>query len=286
VKTTEKGVKYLVHPSKISESVPKDAIPPLNSPNYISVELADTWINDDELVLAIEYKGRKRVYPLQIMIWHEIVNDEISGDPILITYCPLCGSGIAFERKIEGRVVEFGNTGSLYNSNLIMYDKETESYWTQIDGLAIIGNLTGTKLKPISIDTVVWRDWRNAHPDSQVLSQDTGYDRNYGKDPYGSYYENSYIPFPVENKDDRIHPKTVIFGIHVNDAFKAYREEDLKELGMIEDVVNGSSIYLGRDSAGVVKVTNLDTGEEIVKERDLWFAWYAFHPDTELYTLE
>ena len=173
IQVTDKGVKFIVDPNKvISGGPPKDGIPSIDNPKYVSVADADKWIEDNELVLAITYKGIKRVYPLQIMVWHEIVNDNISGDPILITYCPLCGSGIAYERTLDGEEVEFGTSGKLYNSNLVMYDRKTETYWTQIDGLAIIGELTGQKLIPISIDTVVWRDWKQEHPDSEVLSQD------------------------------------------------------------------------------------------------------------------
>ncbi len=185
---------------------------------------------------------------------------------------------------INGEVVEFGTSGKLYNSNLVMYDRKTDSYWSQIDGLAIVGELTGTKLTPLSIDTVVWRDWKNGHPDSEVLSQETGFSKSYGRDPYGNYYENSFVLFPVENEDDRIHPKTVVFGVEINSAFKAYREDDLKELKTIEDSVGGVKIKIERSDTGTVKVTNLETGDEIVKERGFWFAWYAFHPDTELYT--
>ncbi len=164
-----------------------------------------------------------------------------------------------------------------------MYDRKTESYWTQIEGLAIVGELTGTKLTSVTIDTVVWREWKKAHPDSLVLSQDTGFERSYGKDPYGSYYEDSFLFFTVEKRDDRLHPKTVVFGIEVNGVFKAYKEEDMKELKVIEDTVNGVKIKVERDDAGVVKITDHSTGEEIVKERDFWFAWYAFHPDTQLF---
>ena len=217
------------------------------------------------------------------MVWHEIVNDNIAGDPILITYCPLCGSGIAYEGKINGEEVEFGTSGKLYNSNLVMYDRKTDSYWSQIDGKAIVGELSGQKLKAVSIDTVVWRDWKKEHPDSEILSQDTGFNRAYGRDPYGNYYEDSFLLFPVEQEDDRIHPKTVVFGIEVNSKFKAYKEDDLKESRVIEDKIDNVRIRIERDEAGIVKITNLDTGDEIVKERDFWFAWYAFHPDTELY---
>lgn len=285
IKVTEEGVKYIVDPQKIvSGGPPKDGIPSIDNPKFVPLQTADEWIEDNELVLAIIYKGVKKVYPLQILVWHEIVNDIIAGDPILITYCPLCGSGIAFEREIEGEVVEFGTSGKLYNSNLVMYDRKTDTYWTQIDGLAVVGELTGMKLTPVSIDTVVWRDWKQEHPDSEVLSQDTGFTRSYGRDPYGNYYEDSFLIFPVENEDDRIHAKTVIFGIELNGAYKAYQEDDLKELKEIEDMVAGVRIKVERDASGIVKITNLETGEEIVKERDFWFAWYAFHPDTELYT--
>lgn len=287
VMLTDKGVKYLVDPEKIlSGGPPKDGIPSIDFPRFVSATEADEWIEDNELILALIYKDVKRVYPLQIMTWHEIVNDTIAGDPVLITYCPLCGSGIAYERKINNEEVEFGTSGKLYNSNLVMYDRKTDSYWTQIFGQAIVGELTGMQLKEISIDTVVWRDWKKAHPDSEVLSQDTGFNRNYGNDPYGNYYEDSFLFFPVEEESNRLHNKDVIFGIEVNGVFKAYREDDLKKAGEIEDEVGEVKIKVTRDNAGIVKIINQDNGEEIVKERDFWFAWYAFHPDTELYEVE
>lgn len=285
IQITSRGVKYLVDPNKImSGGPPKDGIPSIDNPKYVTLQEADQWIEDNELVLGIIYKNVTRVYPLQILVWHEIVNDHIAGDPILITYCPLCGSGIAYERTLDGKEVEFGTSGKLYNSNLVMYDRKTNSYWSQIDGLAIVGELTGTELIPISIDTVVWREWKVVHLDSEVLSQDTGFRRAYGKDPYGNYYENSFVLFPVENEDERVHPKTVVFGIEVNRVYKAYKEDDLILNKVIEDTVNGVKIKLERDEAGIVMITNLDTGDEIVKERDFWFAWYAFHPETELYS--
>jgi Protein of unknown function (DUF3179) len=286
VQMTPLGVKYIVEPDKIqSGGVPMDGIPSIDEPEFVTVEEADEWIADNELILAIEYKGVKRVYPLQIMVWHEIVNDTIAGDPILITYCPLCGSGIAYERHIDGEEVEFGTSGKLYNSNLVMYDRKTDSYWSQIDGLAIVGELTGSELTPVSIDTVVWRDWKGVHPDSEVLSQNTDYDRPYGTDPYGSYYEDSYLFFPVENEDKTIHPKTVVYGIEVNGIYKAYKDDDLEVGGEIDDIIDSEAIVIKKDEAGVVTVTNIVTNEEIVKERDFWFAWYAFHPETEVYGL-
>ena len=215
------------------------------------------------------------------------MDDNVAGDPLLITYCPLCGSGIAYEPFIDinGKRTysRFGTSGKLYNSNLVMYDEETDTYWQQIDGKAIVGELTGQELKEISIDTVVWRDYKEENPLAEVLTKVTGYNRPYGKDPYGSYYENSNLFFPVENEDDSVHPKTVIFGIEVDGTYKAYKEEDLIKLTSIDDEINGINIKIERNNAGIVKVTNQETQEEIVKERDFFFAWYAFHPDTEIY---
>ena len=285
IKMTARGVKYIVDPAKlVGGGPPKDGIPSIDDPQFVSVEEANKYIQDNEFVLAIIYQDVKRVYPLQIMVWHEIVNDTIANDPILITYCPLCGSGIAFERKINDEEVEFGVSGKVYNSNLVIYDRKTNSYWTQVDGLAIVGELSGTKLRQVPIDTVVWRDWKKKHPDSDVLSQKTGFLRPYGRDPYGSYYEDSFVWFTLENRDDRVHPKTIIFGIEVGGEFKAYKEKDLEELRTIEDSIKGVRIKIERDDVGAVKITKLGTGEQIVPQRTFWFAWYAFHPDTQLYT--
>jgi len=292
IQETSDGTKYTIDPKKIRGGGPPKGgigvdrgIPALSTHNikYVSVQDADQWIQDNELVLAIEHNGVERVYPLQIMTWHEIANDVIGGDPIAITYCPLCGSGIAYYRVLDGKPVQFGTSGKLFNSNLVMYDDLTETYWQQIDGDAIVGELTGFELKELSVDTVVWRDWKKEHPNSQILSRETGISRNYGRDPYGSYYEDSFLIFGVDNEDDRVHPKTPVVGIEVNGAFQAYRESDLKETPVIEDSVGGVSIKVERMDDGKIIITNQDTGEEIVKERDFWFAWYAFHPDTDLY---
>jgi len=296
IKTDNDGTKFIVEPSKIRSGGPPKGgigvdrgIPALAEDNikFVSVSDADKWIDDNELVLVLVWKGVKRVYPLQILVFHELANDVVAGDELLITYCPLCGSGIAYERAVvvdeERKVTRFGTSGKLFNSNLVMYDEETDTYWQQIDGLAIVGELTGQELKEIAIDTVVWRDWKSAHPDSEVLSQDTGFNRNYGRDPYGNYYEDSFLFFPVENKDNRIHAKTPIVGIDIDGTFKAYRKEDVKKAGVIEDIVNGANIKVEQISDGRIVITNTDTGDEIVKEEDFWFAWFAFHPETELY---
>jgi hypothetical protein len=143
------------------------------------------------------------------------------------------------------------------------------------------------KLEMVTIDTVTWGEWKTEHSDSEVLSRETGFplrEARYGVDPYGGYYESDFIIFPVENEDDRIHAKTVIFGVEINGVFKAYEETDLKNLGVIEDTVGEIKIRIEREATGVIIANNLDTGEEIIAERSFWFAWYAFHPETELYS--
>ena len=194
IKTLSDGTKYIIHPSKIrSGGPPPDGIPPIDNPIFETVDEADGWLGDDELVVALKRGESVRIYPLDILVWHEIVNDTVAGDPVLITYCPLCGSAIAFSREIDGQAVEFGTSGKLYNSNLIMYDRLTETYWTQIGGKAVIGELTGKELEPVSINTVTWGVWKVLHPDAEVLSRDTGFSRRYGQDPYGNYYTQTQL---------------------------------------------------------------------------------------------
>lgn len=278
------GTKYLIHPDKLlAGGPPKDGIPSIDAPRFISVAEADRWLDDDEFGAAVLHKGVERFYPFQILVWHEIVNEVVAGDAVLITYCPLCGSVIGYERTINGETVEFGTSGKLYNSNLVMYDRLTDSYWTQIEGRAVIGDLTGTELKLFPVEVLMWGDWKAAYPDSEVLSRETGHVRVYGHDPYGNYYSNREIIFPVENDDNRLHPKAVIFGIEIGGAAKAYPESALKAFPDVRDEINNVPLSIMRDSTGIVTITRLDTNERVPHERDFWFAWAAFHPDTILF---
>lgn len=281
--------EYIVDPAKLVGGGPgKDGIASIDSPKFVSVEDADGWIDDDEKAMVIIRNGTERAYPLQIMIYHEIVNDIVGGDPVAVTYCPLCDSSLAFLRVVEGEAVEFGVSGKLYNSNLVMYDRKTDSYWSQLLGQAIVGPLAGTELVPVPVDVIFWGDWKVSHPASEVLSRDTGVERPrpYGLDPYVDYYESERLQFPVEHRDDRLHPKAVVFGVEVNGTFKAYLEEDLADLGSIEDEVGGVPIRLEMDDVGLVSAARQDAGEEISRVRTFWFAWFAFHPETGLYERE
>ncbi len=164
-----------------------------------------------------------------------------------------------------------------------MYDRKTETYWTQIGGRAIVGELTGAELEPISVQTVFWGDWKSLYPDAEVLSRETGYDRPYGVDPYGNYYSSEGLMFPVEDTDDRLHAKAVVYGIEVNGAHKAYPEDEVLSGDGFTDSVGGVEIEIRVDENDAVTIVRTDTGERIVFERDFWFAWYAFYPETKLY---
>lgn len=202
---------------------------------------------------------------------------------ILITYCPLCGTAIAFDRTIDGDVVEFGTSGMLYNSNLVMYDRKTDSLWNQVGARAIVGELTGHRLDLVPSNTVTWGEWHKEHPDTLVLTRDTGFARSYGRDPYSGYEDSRSLFFPVDEQDDRLHPKAVVYGIEINGKFKAYADENLGKGETVQDTFSGMQLEIKKDESSIITIRNLDSGEEIPFERGFWFSWFAFHPDTELF---
>jgi hypothetical protein len=186
---------------------PKDGIPSIDDPKFVSVEEADEFLDVREPVAVVEIAGEVRGYPLQILTWHEIVNDEIAGEPVAVTYCPLCNSTVAFRREIGSEAVEFGTTGMLRNSDLVMYDRKTESWWQQITAEAVVGELTGTKLELLPSQILSWGDLRRSHPDAEVLSRDTGFSRDYGSNPYAGYDSDlDAQPFLLEGEPDRSLP--------------------------------------------------------------------------------
>jgi Protein of unknown function (DUF3179) len=199
----------------ISGGPPRDGIPPLDDPKLEPVDSADEWLKDREPVLAAEIGGRARAYPMQILIWHEIVNDRLGGRAIAVTYCPLCNSSLVFDREVAGvGVLRFGTTGNLRHSDLVMWDDRTESWWQQFTGEAIVGKLTGTRLEVLPSQTLSWADFKAHHPDGDVLSNDTGFDRVYGANPYQHYDDPDSDPFLLEGKPDRrLPPKERVVAI-------------------------------------------------------------------------
>jgi hypothetical protein len=161
----------------------KDGIPAIDDPKFVTVEDAD-FLESREPVIELVVDGDARAYPIQILIWHEIVNDVVDGAPVAVTFCPLCNTAIVFDRRVKEQVLDFGTTGNLRNSDLVMYDRQTESWWQQFGGEALVGELTGFELEQLPARIVAWADFRREHAGGKVLSRDTGFSRSYGQNPY------------------------------------------------------------------------------------------------------
>ena len=219
--------RHTVPYSEILAGHPKrDGIPPIDNPNFISLASAGDWIGELEPVVVLERNGDAKAYPLQILTWHEIVNDSIGGEPVLVTFCPLCNSALAFERTLNGVVHDFGVSGNLRNSDLIMWDRQTESWWQQLTGEGIVGQLAGAQLTFVPASIVSFADFAETHPDGLVLSRDTGFDRAYGQNPYVGYDRVDQPPFlfdtNVRELDGRLSPKERVAGFNVGDFAAAF----------------------------------------------------------------
>lgn len=260
----------LVDPSEVrSGGPPPDGIPPIDDPKFLAVDEVD-FLSEEEPVLSLEVAGETRAYPIQIMIWHEIVNDTLgSGQervPVTVTYCPLCNSGIAFDRTLDGEVFDFGTSGKLYKSALVMYDRQTESLWSQFDGNAIAGVLTGSALEMLPVSTVSWADWSKANPEGLVLSRDTGETRPYGQNPYPGYDDIDSSPFAFDGEiDDRLEAKERVLGVGIGSDPVAIVLSALMDQGVVE---------FGLDSSRVVAwvlpgTTSALEDSEIAEGRDV-----------------
>lgn len=331
VQIADDGTPHLIPLASIrSGGPPKDGIPAIDAPRFAG---SDTWddlgYDGDNLVIGVEVNGTRRAYPFQVLVWHEIVNDVIAGKPLLVTYCPLCGTGIVFERELAGEAVEFGVSGQLYNSDLLMYDRKTDSLWSQVTGTAVVGDLAGTALPFYPSEIMTWDDWQQTYPDSEVLTTDTGFSRDYNTDPYGGYYTDGNLMFPVAGLDARLPVKERVTGVEVDGpVYGTYPDSAVIEHGPVNDLVgetpllvvadpqtgntvrvfdrragdltlafqlsdNGESLvddvtgsewsFTGEAIAGELAGTELT---EFVPVKGFWFAWFAFHQETELWLPE
>ena len=218
---------------------PKDGIPSVDTPSFISVEAASDWVASEEPVIAFEHEGTARAYPLQILTHHEIVNDRVGGTPVAVTFCPLCYSALVFERTLDGEPVEFGVSGLLRRSDLVMYDRTTETLWQQLTGKAIVGDRTGHTLEQVPSQIVSFRQFTEAHPDGEVLSRDTGYDRPYGRNPYAGYDDIDNKPFAFDGPvDDRLPPMEKVVAVSVEETHKAYPHSTTEEERVIHDTIS------------------------------------------------
>jgi len=315
------GIKHLIPFDKIKGGgPPKDGIPSIDNPIFTDVR-GSQFMSDSDTVIGLKIDDEAKAYPLFILVWHEIVNDSVGGVPVSVTYCPLCYTNQVFERMVDGQEVTFGTSGKLYNSNLLMYDRLTESYWSQALGTAVKGELTGYRLDLVPFDVITWGDWKKLHPDTKVLTTDTGYIRSYATDPYGNYYTEPRIMFPVEHSDNRMHPKEIIVGFNENGLPKAYKQNDIESQILINDFIGETPVLLislfsensrafertiGGDVLDFVyddgKILDVQTSSEwnydglsisgdlegmnlkrMPIEPGFWFEWVTFHPDTLVY---
>ena len=262
---------------------PRDGIPALNKPKFIPASKVD-FLKKNDRVLGLKRNGKFKAYPIAIMNWHEIVNDQVAHEKIVITYCPLCGTGIGFEAKASQRLLTFGVSGLLYNSDVLLYDRETESLWSQIASKAIAGSMKGTPLTLIPLEHTTWSSWKQRYPDSLVLSTDTGYSRDYTRDPYAGYENSDGLYFPVAHRDPRYHPKERVLGIEVNGQSKAYPFSELSQTnGTVKEIFNGKVLKITYDTANQsARIFDKD-GNELPGITSYWFAWYAFHPETSVF---
>ncbi|MGQ0545112.1 MAG: DUF3179 domain-containing protein [Betaproteobacteria bacterium] len=202
---------------------PKDGIPAIDRPRFVSTAAAGKWLNAKEPVIALRLGGEARAYPLQILMFHEIVNDSVDGAPVAVTFCPLCNASIVFERRVGGRVLDFGTTGRLRLSDLVMYDRQTESWWQQFTGKGIVGHYAGTELKRIPSEIIAFEDFAAAHPGGHVLSRQTGFERPYGANPYAGYDRIDQVPFLLAVKpDERLPPMERVLSVSAGGEHRLY----------------------------------------------------------------
>ncbi len=225
---------------------PPDGIPAIDAPVFESLEAGDEWLEGDWPVMLFERNGDARAYPLAILIYHEIVNDEVGGQPVALTFCPLCNATIAFNRTLEdGTVLDFGTTGNLRNSDLVMYDRQTQSWWQQFTGESIVGDLLGTQLEFLPSQIIAWSEFKQNYPDGQVLSRLTGHNRPYGQNPYAGYDNiNSNPWFDLPGDDGRLPPMERVVAVTVDDIDVAYPFSRLEEVRVINDEVNNQPVVV------------------------------------------
>jgi uncharacterized protein DUF3179 len=280
--------KAIVPLSEISSGgPPRDGIPPIDQPRFIRTDEAGSWLKDDEPVVAFELNGETRAYPMQILIWHEIVNDTVGGLPVMITFCPLRNTAIAFDRRVDGQALRFGTTGNLRRSDLVMWsDDPGETWWQQITGQALVGGLVGHQLTMLPAEIVSFRDFKSAFPNGQVLSRDTGVARRYGWNPYVGYDDINSTPILYSGPatDGRLLPKERVVTIELNGDAAAYPFSQLMTVHVANDTVGGTPVVVFHQSGTrsaldtVLIETSRDIGAATVFEASIDGQRLTFNP--------
>ncbi len=257
---------------------PRDGIPSIDHPKFIAPGSVD-YMQDADEVVSVTVGEETRAYPLRILVFHEIVNDEIAGQPIAVTYCPLCGTAMVFNRKVGERTLDFGVSGLLFQSDVLMYDRQTESLWSQMEMAAVAGPLVKTKFKWLPSQQLAWSAWLEKYPKGKVLSTETGFGRNYSGEAYARYKKSPKTMFPVPTHRTELAQKEWVFGLLVEGEARAYPVRSLSKKRTLSD----GKIEIAYDpESQLVEAKNKATGKKLPVVKVYWFAWQAFYPDTEL----
>jgi hypothetical protein len=254
----------------------KDGIPALTNPAFVTVEEAKKFLKDDMEGIKVTVGNITRFYPYNILVWHEVVNDVIEGKHLAVTFCPLCGSAIVFDAEVNGTAENFGVSGKLYESNLLVYDKTTESLWSQIRGEAVMGEKTGTKLALYPSQVISFKDLKVKYGDAEVLSDNTGYSRDYTFYPYGDYNESPDTYFPVSVKDNRFPAKEIMYAVNFGEKSIAFKFKDLSETPATLTIGSEQIIAIKKDNEVEAKD---EDGKIIPGYYAMWFSWAAHHQE-------
>jgi hypothetical protein len=264
----------------LSGGPPRDGIPAIDKPRFIAAHRAE-FLTDDSRVIGVSHGDEARAYPIAILNWHEIVNDHIDGDSIVVTFCPLCGTGMVFE---TGPYTDFGVSGLLYNSDVLLYDRQSESLWSQLKMQAVSGKRVGDKLTLLPASHTSWADWRARYPHTRVLSTKTGFRRDYQQDPYQDYAKQRQTYFPVSNQNARYHPKEMVIGVVQGETVKAWPFAELAKTDeAVADTLGLEAVTVIFNAAARSARVMDASGEEIPSTIGFWFAWMAFYPQSEVY---
>lgn len=265
--TTDFSKHSVPYDEILSGGPPKDGIPAIDSPKFISVEEADQWLEPQEPVILFQVDDDARAYPLQILTWHEIANDVVGDKPVVVTFCPLCNTAIAFERTVDGQVLDFGTTGRLRFSNLIMYDRQTETWWQQASGEAIVGEMTGEQLEFLPATIIGWDEFKNEHPDGRVLSQETGFNRPYGRNPYQGYDNINSSPFLYRGPETpgQLPSLARVLTVDTGQQAVAYPYSVLQEVHVVNDTISDQEVVVIWESgtASALDAGTVAGGEDV-----------------------
>ncbi len=240
----ENDAEWLIPADEVLSGGPsKDGIPSVDNPVFGTTQEIG-FLDDDDLILGIKIGNTVKAYPHPILDWHEIINDEVAGHHIAIIYCPLTGTGIGWDRRINGQLTTFGVSGLLYNSNIIPYDRATDSNWSQMLLQSVNGNLMGSPAGTYTLLETSWKTWKALFPDSEVVTDATGFDRDYRSYPYGSYQTDSSLLFPVSESDDRRHRKDRVLGVILDEGAKLYTFDDFVQPAVVTDQFAGRDLLI------------------------------------------